>query len=129
MLTEQLYMNLGQCIKKVREAKGFSQKQVAASAKIDNSNYSKIENGKTDPTFSVVVRIAKALSVEPSELLKADVLFKESNSLNKSVQEKLLLIEQLEKKEKAAFYIMLDTFIGKKKLHDALSGVLQKVEG
>lgn len=129
MLIEELYMNLGNCIKKVRQAKGFSQKQVAASAKIDNSNYSKIESGKTDPTFSIILRIAKALGVELHELFKADSLFKEVNSLDKSVQEKLLFIEQMDKKEKTVFYGMLDAFVGKKKLHDALKGVMEKVEG
>ena len=128
MLIEELYMNLGQCIKKVRQAKGLSLKETAAAAKMDTANYWRIENGKTDPTFSLVVRIAKALNIEPYELLRADSLFKEANSLDKSLQEKLLLIEQLDKKEKTAFYSVLDAFVGKKKLHDALRGVMEKVE-
>jgi transcriptional regulator with XRE-family HTH domain len=129
MLIEELYMNLGQCIKKVREAKGLSGKQVATAAKMDNANYSRIENGKTDPTFSLVLRIAKALDVELHELFRADILFKETNSLNKSLQEKFLLVEQMDKKEKIIFYGMLDAFVSKKKLHDAFKSVIQKVEG
>ena len=62
-------------------------------------------------------------------MFQAEDIFKDINSLDKSVIEKVSLVEQLDKKDKAAFYIMLDTFIGKKKLHDALSRVLQKVEG
>lgn len=122
-------MELGDAIKRVREAKGLSQKEAAAACKLDQSHYSRIENGKIDPTFSVVVRIAKALRVELHELFKADVFFKEVNSLDKSLQEKLLIIEQLDKKDKAAFFAVLDAFVGKKKLHDALKEVMDKVEG
>ena len=100
MLIEELYMNLGQCIKKVREAKGLALKEVAAAAKMDTANYWRIENGKTDPTFSLVVRIAKALNIEPYELLRADSLFKEANSLDKSLQEKLLLTRAIGQKRK-----------------------------
>lgn len=128
MFTEQLYMNLGTCIKRVRQAKGLSGKQVAAAAKMDNANYSRIENGKTDPTFSVVMRIAGALDVELHELFRADSLFKETASLDKSLREKMLLVEQMDKKEKTVFYGMLDAFVSKKKLHDAFKSVVERVE-
>ncbi|MBV6474500.1 MAG: hypothetical protein JPMHGGIA_02824 [Saprospiraceae bacterium] len=121
-------MDLGDCIKKVREAKGLSQKEVALASKIDTSNYSKIESGKTDPAFSSVVKIAKALGVELADLFKADAILKDINSFDKSLMEKMALIEQLDKKEKAAFYSVLDAFIGKKKLKDALSSALQGAE-
>lgn len=128
MLTKQLYMDLGDCIKKIREAKGLSQKQVAAACKMDTGNYSRIENGKTDPAFSSVQKIAKALGVELTDLFKADEVLKDVNSLDKSLMEKMALIELLDKKEKQAFYAVLDAFIGKKKLKDALGNVLQSVE-
>jgi transcriptional regulator with XRE-family HTH domain len=117
-------MDLGDCIKKVREAKGMSQKEVAMACKIDNSNYSKIENGKTDPSFSSVCKIAAALGVGVAELFKADEVFADINSFDKSLMEKMNLVEQLDKKEKTAFYAVLDAFLGKKKMKDALSNVL-----
>lgn len=121
-------MDLGDCIKKIREAKGLSQKQVAASCKMDTGNYSRIETGKTDPSFSSVQKIAKALGVQLGDLFKADEVLKEINSLDKSTMEKMALIEQLDKKEKQAFFAVLDAFIGKKKLKEALGNVLQSVE-
>lgn len=120
-------MDLGEAIKKIREAKGLSQKEVALAAKIDTSNYSKIESGKTDPSFSSVQKIAKALGVQLTDLFKADEVLKDINSFDKSLMEKLALIEQLDKKEKQAFYSVLDAFIGKKKLKDALGSALQSV--
>ena len=77
-------MNLGKCIRKVREAKGFSQKQVISAINMGAAQYSRIESGKTDPSFSAVVKIAKGLGVELHELYKADELFKEVNTYDKT---------------------------------------------
>jgi hypothetical protein len=65
--------------------------------------------------------------VELSELFQANELFKDVNSFDKSLMEKIALIEQLDKKEKTAFYAVLDAFLGKKKMKDALSNVLTNV--
>ena len=119
-------MQLGEAIKKVREAKGLSQKEVAISCKMDQAHYSRIENSKTDPSFSAVERIAKALKVELYELFRADEIFKEVDSLDKSVMEKVALIDELDKKEKQAFFIMLDALIAKKRLKDSLNSALNK---
>lgn len=97
---------------------------MALASKIDNSNYSKIENNKTDPAFSSVVKIANALGVSLADLFKAEELLTDVNSIDKSLMEKMTLVEQLDKKEKAAFYAVLDAFLGKKKMKDALSKVL-----
>jgi transcriptional regulator with XRE-family HTH domain len=121
-------MELGECIKKMREAKGLSQKEVALACKMDTANYSRIESGKTDPAFSSVVKIANAMDVELIDLFQADQILKDINSFDKSLAEKLSLIEQLDKKDKIAFHAVLDAFIGKKKLKDALSNVLSDVK-
>lgn len=117
-------MKLADNIKKVREAKGLSQKEVAMACKMDTAQYSRIENSKTDPSFSSVVRIAKAMGVGLADLFKADELFKDVDSYDRSLMEKLSLIEQLEKKEKHAFYAILDALIAKKKLKDSLNSAL-----
>ena len=51
-----------------------------------------------------------------------------SKILVRYIAEKLSFIEQLDKKDKIAFYAVLDAFIGKKKLKDALSNVLSDVK-
>ncbi|WP_368862173.1 helix-turn-helix domain-containing protein, partial [Pseudomonas sp. Xaverov 259] len=50
-------------MKKIREAKGLSQKEVALSLTMNPSQYSKIENGKVDPQCSSIEKIANALGV------------------------------------------------------------------
>jgi transcriptional regulator with XRE-family HTH domain len=73
-------MQVGEAIEKVTEAKGLSQKEVALACKMDQSHYSRVENGKTDPSFSVIERIAKVLKIELSELFNSQNILKEVNS-------------------------------------------------
>jgi transcriptional regulator with XRE-family HTH domain len=54
-------VKIGEKIIKVREAKGFTQKQMATMLDMDQSQYSKIKKGKTDPSFSAIEKIPKAL--------------------------------------------------------------------
>ena len=121
---DQLYMELGDCIKKIREAKGLSQKEVALSCKMDMGNYSRIENGKTDPSFNTVVKITKALGVELHELFNANSVYRDISTYDKTLIDKLTLIEQLDKKEKQAFFVMLDALVNKKRLKDTLNNAL-----
>lgn len=120
-------MLIGKNIKTIREAKGLSSKEVALSASMDTSHYSRVENDKSDPTLSTLVKIAKALGVDTAALFTVSGAFKEVASADKSLMEKLALIEQLDKKEKTAFFAVLDAFVGKKKLKEALSGVLSDI--
>ncbi len=72
------------------------------------------------------IKIAPGLenSNAPFTIRAADV-FKDVNSLDKSLMEKVSLIDSLDKKEKAAFYAILDALLTKKKMKDNLSSVLQ----
>ncbi len=117
-------MNLAQALKKVREAKGLSQKEVALSCKMDTAQYSRIEGGKTDPSFSAVVRMAKALGVELTELFRADELFKEVNSKNRTMMEKISLVDALGKEEQQAIFKMIDLAISNKKMKDNLTRLI-----
>jgi transcriptional regulator with XRE-family HTH domain len=117
-------MDIGNKIKKVREAKGFSQRQIAKELGMDPSQYSKIENGKTDPTTSTLEKIAKALNIEISDLFASDDIFKDINSADKTLVEKIRLIEQLDDKERASIYNIIDSLFAKKRLKDTLSNAI-----
>jgi transcriptional regulator with XRE-family HTH domain len=95
-------MNIGENIKKVRTAKSLSQKEVAVSLNMDPAQYSRIENGKSDPYFSTIEKIAKALGVEVADLVTGEDV--DINTADKSVMEKLRYIELLEEKERNAFF-------------------------
>lgn len=121
-------MNIGEQIRRIRTAKGLSQKEVITAGKLDKAQFSRIENSKTDPSMSTIVRIAEALGVSLSELFATSEELKEVNSLDKTIMEKVSLIEQLSEEERQTLYTMLDAFIGKKKLKDTLSNVLNDVK-
>jgi transcriptional regulator with XRE-family HTH domain len=121
-------MDLGEQLKRMRTAKGLSQKEVLNASGLDKAQYSRIENGKTDPSFTTLEKIAKALGISLSELFATTDEIKEVNSHDKTVMEKVSLIESLNGEEKNTLYSMLDAFIGKRKLKNALSNVLQDVK-
>lgn len=119
-----LIMNIGDHIKRIRILKNFSQKEVALALEMDQAQFSRIESGKTDPAFSTIEKIALALGVQLSELVNMDDTLKEVNSYDKSVLEKMILVDQLEEKEKVAFFSILDALVSKKKLKDSLATAL-----
>lgn len=72
---------LGREVKKAREAVQKSQETLAFDAEVHRTYVSLIERGQKSPTLSVIVRLAKALNVRPSELLRrAEVQFEQRNS-------------------------------------------------
>ncbi len=117
-------MNIGEKIKTVREAKNLSQKEISNMVQMDQSQYSKIENGKTDPTTNTLEKIAKALGIELSELFISDTIFKDINSADKTIMEKIRLIEMLDEKEQASIYNIVDGLVASKRLRDNLSNAL-----
>lgn len=57
-------------VKRRREEQGLSQEQLAELADIDRTYISMIERGKRNPTLEVAERIAAALDIRLSELIK-----------------------------------------------------------
>ena len=63
---------LGLNIKKLREAKRLSFRELSYACEIDHSKISKIEKGQINITFTTILQLAKALETTPSELLLTD---------------------------------------------------------
>lgn len=61
---------LGKNLKRIRTTKGISQGDIARSLEVNRGFISNIENGKTNPTLATIARLAKAVRVSVSELLK-----------------------------------------------------------
>ena len=118
------FMNIGDKIRQIREARGLTQKEVALTIGMDQSQYSKIEKAKTDPSTSTLEKVAKAIGIGLSELF-ADDSFKDINSYDKSLMEKLQLIEQLDEDEKKSIFKIIDGLVSKKKLKDTLTTALK----
>jgi hypothetical protein len=65
--------------------------------------------------------------VSLADLFSATEELKEINSYDKSIMEKVTLMETLNELEKQTIYTMLDAFVGKKKLKDALNNAIELV--
>jgi transcriptional regulator with XRE-family HTH domain len=61
---------LGNRIKKVRESKHLTLKNIEAAAGISATHISEIERGKTSPTLGALIRISKALGKEPAYFIE-----------------------------------------------------------
>lgn len=61
--------SLGRTIKVIRTDRGQSRRDLAREADISYSYVTEIENGRKPPSSPVLLRIAEALDVTPSELL------------------------------------------------------------
>jgi transcriptional regulator with XRE-family HTH domain len=121
-------MDIAKRIKQIREAKGLTAKEVISAVDMGAAMYSCIETGKTEPSLSTLEKIAKALGVKLSDFFDANNDFEDVNSYDASLMEKVQTIEALSDEEKKTVFSIVDAFAGKKKLKDALSGVLQDVK-
>jgi transcriptional regulator with XRE-family HTH domain len=65
----EIQARLGQNVRRLREAKGWSQEDYADRAGIHRTYVSDIERGKRNPTITVVEKLAKPLEVSAGSLL------------------------------------------------------------
>jgi transcriptional regulator with XRE-family HTH domain len=67
---DPILCSFGQSVAKHRRAKGLSQEALAEKADLDRTYLSDIERGVRNPGVKNVIRIAKALGITPSDLMK-----------------------------------------------------------
>ena len=60
---------LGKTISHLRKEKGLSLEKLAYEMEISKGNLSDIENGKKNPTFTTLKKIAEGLEISLSELI------------------------------------------------------------
>ena len=79
------YYRIGQQIRKIRKAHGFSQEELAERVNISTTHMSHIETGNTKLSLPVLVSIAAALDVRTD-----DLLFDRTEAGRNAVMEELL---------------------------------------
>ena len=60
----------GQIVRTHRERAGLTQAELAVAANVSESYIQRIEYGQRTPTITVFVQLAKALGIDPKELLQ-----------------------------------------------------------
>lgn len=56
-------------LKKLREKRGLSQRELASRCDVDHGKISKLESNKANLTVTLLIEIANGLDVPPKELL------------------------------------------------------------
>lgn len=65
---KEIQLQIGSRIKKIREKKGIAQQVLAAQCNMEKSNLSRLETGRSNPTYYTLFKIAYYLKVPISEL-------------------------------------------------------------
>jgi transcriptional regulator with XRE-family HTH domain len=60
---------LGDGLRKARQAKGLTQKELAVLSGLSNSVICDFEKGRRNPSIAALLRLADALGVQPAALL------------------------------------------------------------
>jgi transcriptional regulator with XRE-family HTH domain len=66
----QAHVALGQAVRDIRGRRGVSQEALADMSKMHRTYLGGIERGERNPSYTNIRRIAAALGVAPSELLR-----------------------------------------------------------
>lgn len=110
-------VSVGKNIKKIREQRGLMQKEVASVADMQASNYSKIESGQRDVSVEALDKIAQFFGMKVDEIIH----FEDTKNPapvkveDKTANEKVQLISQLDEEDKHAVYRIIDGMLTKNK--------------
>ena len=80
------YYAIGQRIRKIRKAQGFSQETLAEQAGISVTHMSHIETGNTKLSLPVFVDLAEILDVRTDDLLYDGISAERSSTIDEIVQ-------------------------------------------
>ena len=70
MANGKLEAAFGTVIRELREKRGLSQEELSFACTRHRTYISQIERGKSSPTIATLWRLAKALDVKPSEIVR-----------------------------------------------------------
>lgn len=114
-------MTLGKKIAELRRAKGWTQTQLAEKVGVHPSHITRWERDKNQPSANTLTELAKHLEVTVEEMTKAF----SKRVLQESLQNEELLshfkkVQDLDKNDQATIMQVIDAFLVKKKMQEAL---------
>ncbi len=107
-------------IKRIRKEKGLTQQEVADGADMLVPTYSRLERGGTNPSLASMTRIANALGVPLAELLMSSEL------KDRTLAQKVEMLEDLSDYNRNVANIMLDTVIEKDRIEKSQKVQMKK---
>lgn len=114
-------MKIGDNLKKLREAKGLTQQEMADLIHTHRTGYSKMENNQQDIPVDGLIAIATHFGITVDEIIyfgDKDGIPKEITLEDKTATEQARLIAELDDKDKTVVFSMIETMLTKKKFKD-----------
>ena len=108
-------------IKRLRELKKLSQKEVALDSNIPQGQYSRIENSKVEPSISTLEKLASVFEVNMAEFFQSD---NPEQELNLPLMQKVKLIDTLAPDDQHALLKVIDLAISNKRMKDNLQSLI-----
>ena len=114
-------MTVNEKIKVLRKKRGLSQQQLADMVGIHITHMSRIENGHNLPSLDVFKRLVDIFEVSPEYLLYNDAEEGDFDVQDRSLFERIRLMDKLEDKDKQALIQIIDTMLTKQRMRELLS--------
>ncbi|MDP2234907.1 MAG: helix-turn-helix transcriptional regulator [Bacteroidales bacterium] len=108
-------------IRRLRDVKQLSQKEVCADSGVPQGQYSRIENGKVEPSISTLEKLASVFEVDVAEFFKSYDLEQE---VNLPIMQKIKMIDTLGPDEQHALFKMIDLALANKRMKDNLQTLI-----
>lgn len=113
-------MKLSEKIKLLRKKRGLSQQELADKIGIHITHVSRIENGHYQPSLEVIKKLMDVFEVSADYLLNDDTDSYEIRIKDKSLTERIKLIDTLEKKDRDALSQVIDSMLTKQRMRKVL---------
>lgn len=112
-------LQIGIKIKEIRTKKGLLQKQVATAAGLHPANYNKMEKGDREPSLQALTKIAQLFAMSLDQIIhyEGDIP-QEVSTQDKTLAERIKLIEQLDQEDQQALLRVIDGMLTKTKFKD-----------
>jgi transcriptional regulator with XRE-family HTH domain len=109
-------MSIGNNIKRIREQKGLSQKEVNTELGLDKSSYSKLEKDLREVKISELQKLSSLFDMSFTEIINYEGdIPKEVTIEDKSAIEQMKLIGQLDEDDKQTIFKLIDKMLTNKK--------------
>lgn len=109
-------MSIGENIKHIREQKGLLQKQLATELELDKSSYSKLEKGIREVKIAELQKLSSLFDMSIDQIVNFEGdTPKEVVIEDKTAQEQLRLISQLDDEDKSFVFQMIEKMLTNKK--------------
>lgn len=119
-------MELSEKIKKLRKQYGLSQQQLADKIDAHVTHISRIETDKYKPSVDFLKKMADVFEVTIDYLIDQNLDdFQEVRIEDKTLAERIRLVDTLDEKDKAALLQIINTMLTKKRMKDFLENEFQ----